>query len=241
MGRKIIFRKFIEAKELVEATLRSKEFYDEDNTLVRKQYSALKEIYDYIKTDETWAGKQSRRKVIIFIKNRGNYEKTRDEIGSKSRNSIEVSMSYLSKKLSIKIGDNTIELLMEGRVEEAMIQFHTGTGKLNPTDYIIEGLLNLLPEPEKSYKTLEECKRELRLLLTLTKFNLEKVKKSYDTNHFSYLMYILTSTDIVVSEERKVLYQLLNGEFSRNAEGEVTDLNEQIAVAIETLSANGFR
>lgn len=124
---KLIFRKFIEAKERVEASLRRKELFGEDYSLETKQLCALKQIYEYMRDDETWAGqKRSRRKAMIFLKHHCSYEKTRDELNASSKNSVEVSMSYLSKKLENKIGINTINLITEGKVDEAIIQFETG-------------------------------------------------------------------------------------------------------------------
>ncbi|MFG6497280.1 hypothetical protein P8610_18095 [Fictibacillus sp. UD] len=234
MANKLVFRKFVEAREHIEAIQRCKEFYGEDDSLEKKQLSALKEIFDYIKNDETWVGQEkSRKKAILFIKNRCNYGKTKDELGAKSKNSVEASMSYLSKKLEGKVGASTIELILEGKVDEAMIQFRAGTGKLNPSDFIIDGLLNLLPLSNKLHANLEECKKEIKFLLTLTKANLEKHTNLYNKHNLSYLLFVLTSTDSVVAHERKVLYQLLRGDFSKNANGDSLDLNSQITKAFE--------
>lgn len=242
MANKLLFRKLVEAREHVESTFRSKEFYGEDDSLEKKQLSALKEIYHYIMNDETWAGQErSRGKAITFIKNRCHYEKTRKELGAKSRNSVEASMSYLSKKLEAKIGVNTIDLIIQGKVEEALTQFRTGTGKLNPSDYIVEGLLDLLPKSNNSHAILEDCKREIKFLLAFTKFNLERLVALHKGDNFSYLKYILTSTDMVVANERKVLYQLLKGEFSKNIEGSSLDINSQIEKAFKALSDDDFR
>lgn len=234
MANKLIFRKYVEAREHVEESLRSKEFYGEDDSLEKKQLSALKEILDYIKNDETWAGQErSRRKAIVFIKNFCSYEKTKAELGAKSKNSVEASMSYLSKKLEKKVGASTIDLILEGKVDEAMIQFRAGTGKLNPADYIIEGLLDLLPIVDNPYSTLEKCEKEIKFLLAFSKFYLAEVTTSLNKENLSFLMYVLTSTDRVVANERKILYQLFNGDFSKNIDGGSLDLKSQIAKAIE--------
>jgi hypothetical protein len=241
MANKLFFRKYVEAREHIEVSLRSKEYYGEDDSLEKKKLSALKEIFDYIKNDETWAGQEkSRKKAIIFMKNRCNYGKTKDELGAKSKNSVEASMSYLSKKIENKVGASTIELILEGKVDEAMIQFRAGTGKLNPSDYIIDGLFELLPIEGKPHSTLENCAKEIKFLLTFTKSFLAKICSSYNKDNLSYLMYILTSTDRVVADERKILYQLLNGDFSLNVEGPL-DLNSQIAMALKEFQAKGFK
>lgn len=242
MANKLVFRKLVEARELVEAVLRNKEFYGEDDSLEKKQLLALKVIFDYIKDDETWTGqKRSRRKAIIFIKNRCNYVKTKEELGAKSKNSVEASMSYLSKKLEAKIGANTIDLIMQGKIEEAMTQFQTGTGRFNLSDYIVEGLLDLLPKTRGTNVTLEDCKKELRFLLTFSKFNLERLIALHNEGNFSYIQHILTSTDISVADERKVLYQLLSGEFSKSDDGSSLDINSQIKMAFEQQLADSFR
>jgi hypothetical protein len=242
MANKLFFRKYVEVRERVEASQRSKEFYGEDDSLEKKQLSALKEIFDFIKNDESWAGQErSRRKAIVFIKNLCSYEKTKAELGAKSKNSVEASMSYLSKKLEKKVGASTIDLILEGKVDEAMIQFRAGTGKLNPADYIIEGLVDLLPKSYNTHCKLDECRKEIKLLLTFTKSHLAKLFISYNSDNLSYLMYVLTSTDKVVADERKLLYQLLNGEFSKDADGGSLDLNSQIVKAFEEFLTKGFR
>lgn len=236
---KLIFRKFIEAKERVEASLRRKELSGEDYSLETKQLCALKQIYEYMRDDETWAvQKRSRRKAMIFLKHHCSYEKTRDELNASSKNSIEVSMSYLSKKLENKIGINTINLITEGKVDEAIIQFETGTGKLNPEKYVIKGLIDLLPPPVHSHTTLSTCEKELKFLLVFTTNHLKELAAKYNQENLSYLMYVLTSMDRAVTNDRRVLYQLLMGDFSRDASGKSLDINTQIAMALEKYSKN---
>lgn len=233
MASKLIFRKLIEAEEQIQASLRSKEFSSEDDSLEKKQLSALRMIFNYT-NNETWAVQErSRRKAMIFMKNHCNYERTRDELHAKSKNSVEASMSYLSKKLEAKIGASTIDLILEGRVDEAMIQFHVRTGKLNPAEYLIEGLFDLLPTPNNFNIKLETCEKEIKFILIFAKKHLADLAAKYNNDNLSHLMYILTSTDSFVANERKVLYQLLNGEFSRDARDESVELNVQIAIALE--------
>lgn len=230
---KLIFRKFMEAKERVEASLRRKELSSEDFSLETKQLCALREILHYVKNERWISQERSRKKAIIFLNNNCSYEATRKDLNASSKNSIEVSMSYLSKKLESKIGKNTIELIMEGRLDEARIQFETGTGKLNPRDYLIEGFLNLLPPPVHSHTSLSTCEKELKFLLVFTINHLTELAAKYNQENLSYLMYVLTSTDRGIANDRRVLYQLLKGEYSRDASGESLNLNSQIAMALE--------
>lgn len=235
---KLIFRKFMEAKERVETSLRRKESSNDDISLETKQLCALREIFHYVKNERWISQERSKRKALVFLKNHCSYEKTRDELNASSKNSLEVSLSYLSKKLEAKIGKNTIELIMEGRLDEARIQFETGTGKLNPRGYLIEGFTNLLPPPVHSHSTLLTCEREIKLLLAFTLNHLTGLAAKYNQENLSYLMYVLTSTDRGLANDRRVLYQLLKGEYSRDASGESLNLNSQIAMALEEYSKN---
>ncbi|MGE7751585.1 hypothetical protein [Lysinibacillus fusiformis] len=230
---KLIFRKLIEAKEQIEASLRRKELSSEDFSLETKQLCALREIFHYVKNERWISQERSKRKALVFLKNHCSYEKTRDELNATSKNSLEVSLSYISKKLESRIGKNTIELIMEGRLDEARIQFETGTGKLNPRDYLIEGFFNLLPPPVHSHTSLSTCEKELKFLLVFTINHLMELAVKYNQENLSYLMYVLTSMDRAIAEERRVLYQLLKGEYSRDASGESLNLNSQIAMALE--------
>lgn len=230
---KLIFRKYIEAKEQIEASLRRKELSGEDFSLETKQLCALREIFYYIKNESWVSQERTRRKAIIFLKHHCSYEKTRDELNASSKNSIEVSMSTLSKRLEAKIGSNTIDLILEGKIDEAKIQFQACTGMLNPKDYVIEGLIDLLPPPVHSHTTLSKCEKELKLLLVFTQNHLTELAAKYNQENLSYLMYVLTSTDRAIANDRRVLYQLLKGEYSRDPSGESLNLNSQIAMALE--------
>lgn len=234
MANKLIFRRLTAAREQLEATLRRKCLLDEDDALEREQLLALREIYDYIAHDETWVSQaKSRRKAITFLKNHCNYEKTREELHAKSRNSVEVSMSYLAKKLETKIGTSTIDLILEGKVQEAMVQFRTGTGHLNPREYLIEGLFDLLPSPINTPISFIACEKEIKFLLIFGKNHLVELASKYSQDHLAYLVYILTSTDRVVADERRILYQLLKGEFNNKEQAGAIGINEQIDKAFK--------
>lgn len=239
MAGKLIFRRLIAAKEQLEATINRKFLLDEDDTLERKQLSALREIYDYIAHDETWVTQsKSRRKAITFLKNHCNYEKTRAELNAKSKNSVEVSISYLAKKLEAKIGASTIDLILEGKVEEAMIQFRTGTGQLNPSEYLIEGVFDLLPPPVHTPTDFMACEKEIKFLLIFARNHLVELTTKYNQEHLSYLLYVLTSTDRAVANERRIMYQLLNGEFNEQADS--FSLNTQIEKAFKEYAHVSF-
>ncbi|AYV72910.1 hypothetical protein M1D49_00330 [Bacillus sp. PK3-056] len=150
-------------------------------------------------------------------------------------------MNYLSKKIEKKVGASTIDLILEGKVDEAMIQFRAGTGKLNPAVYLLDGLFDLLPKADKPHANLEECEKEIKFLLTFTKSYLARISSLYNKGNLSYLLYVMTSTDRVVADERKILYQLLKGDFSKDVDGSSLDLNTQIAKAYEGFLSQGFR
>lgn len=236
MANKLIFRKLVETREQIETVLRKKDFYGENDLLEQKQIAALKEIFNYIKDDETWTNqKRSRMRAISFIRNRCNYEKTKEELGAASKNSVEASMSYLSKKLEAKIGINTIDLIAQGKVEEAMIQFRIGTGRLNPSDRIVAGILELIPDTKNQDVILEDCKKEIRFLLTFSKFNLIRLISLHNKENFSFLRHILTSSDSSVANERKLLYDLLGGKFCENENGNALNIKQQIEMLFEQL------
>ncbi|ERN51624.1 hypothetical protein [Alkalihalophilus marmarensis] len=233
MANKTIFRQYVEARELIEDRIRLKEFHGEDDYIERHQLALLKMIFKYIKDDDSWTKQaRSREKAIIFIRSSCNYTKTKEEIGAKSKNSVEASVSYLSKKLANKIGADTIDLIVRGKIEEALTQFHICTGKVLPSNYMLKEFLELLPQPKWANLSLAECKKEIKLLLIFSKVHIERRLGQYNEEKLAYIMYILTSNDHMLYEERKVILQLLSGDVDKGEQGKPYDFQRQIQDAI---------
>lgn len=237
----LIFRRVSRAVKEVQANLKDKNlFSEEERQLEQKKLDALMLIVDFIIKQEYLSHQKSKERLSFFLKNKFDYEKTRLHFNT-SKNSIEASVSYIGKKLENLIGPNTINMILEGRVDEALTQFYIGTGQVKTDEWFIEGVKSYFPTPNKDVTlSLPDCKEEIHLLGVFTKLHLEGLVNSYDHNKLAYLLYILNSTDEKVADERQVLFRLLKGVYSKGEDGEFLNLKIQVSKAIEDLQSQNI-
>ncbi|WP_096202929.1 hypothetical protein [Bacillus sp. FJAT-45350] len=239
----LIFRKVARAVKEVQGNLNDQNLYNEDERqLEQKKLDALMLIVDFINKQEYLSHQKSKERLKYFLKNKLDYEKARLHFNT-SKNSIEASVSYIGKKLEKLIGLDTIDMILEGRIDEALTQFHIGTGKVKTSDWFIEGVHNYLPEPKKDILlSFEDCQEEITLLGMFSHFYLEDLFKLYNADKLSHLLYVLNSTDAKIADEREILCRLINGDFSRkNADADVLKMSVQVKKAIKELqSKNPF-
>jgi hypothetical protein len=218
MGRIVIFRRIVEEINQLNDSIMEKEFSNQDTGLDKKKKEALLTILRYAIDEKwKWTGRKSKAKILTFITSGCDYTETANCFNAKSVNSIEVTISNLGKKFEKVIGVHTIDLLLEGHVEEAMITARTGIGDIDLESYFLAGFTEFLPNTSQKKKALfkiEDCKKELLLFAHFTKHNVEKYLKGYSQEKLSYLINILTSTDKSVSVERQVLNQLFSGAYN---------------------------
>lgn len=231
---KLIFTKIYASLSDVVTEIKEKSLRGQDVEDCEKKKQALVRVLKYALQDDSWLShKTSREKVRYFIHIGCDYDRTMEYFQAKSRNSVESSMSVFGKKFAEAIGVDTVDLILNGRVEEAMKQFNQMTQKVDSSDIYLKGVLKLLPKPEKKYFPFEDCKEELKLLRLLTTSFMEQHTKQFAEEKVAFLLYVLASSEKGMGKERSVLQDLLKGEYSQDNFGNILTLNEQVSKAIE--------
>lgn len=231
---KLIFTKIYDSLSDVVMEIKERSLKGQDVEDCEKKKQALVRVLKHALQDDSWLShKTSREKVRYFIHNGCDYDKTMEHFKAKSRNSVESSMSVFGKKFAEAIGVDTVDLIVNGFVEEAMKQFDQMTQKVDSSDIYLKGVSKLLPKPKNKYFLLEDCKEELKLLRLLTTSFLEQHTKRFDEEKIAYLLYVLVSSEKGVGKERSVLQDLLKGEYSQDTKGNSLTLNEQVSRTIE--------
>ncbi|MED3767661.1 hypothetical protein P4538_13295, partial [Geobacillus stearothermophilus] len=86
-----------------------------------RKLNALMEIVSYVKSLAWLKQSQAKEKMRFLIKTKFNYERTKKEFNISSINAVEVFVSYANKKLLEKIGKDTVDLILRGEVDSAMV------------------------------------------------------------------------------------------------------------------------
>lgn len=206
----IVFKKVERAINEVKANLTLYKENDDKRMLELKKLQALYEILDYIKSFSWLSHQSSKEKVKTFLKCNYNYRKASEILGI-PLHSLETSICYASKSLERKLGQNTIELILDGDINSAMLQFKVGTNSISISNLFCEGIIDMLPKPKKDNTlSLHDCANEIKFLNHITKLSLQKIIKSMDRAKLSYLLYLLTSSDAQYAYERNLLYKYIN-------------------------------
>lgn len=231
---KLIFTKLYDSLSDIVFQIKEKTLLGENTELEEKQKNALLRLLKFALEDDSWLShKTSKEKVRFFIKSGCNYGKTQEYFQTRTRNSIESSMSTFGKKFEIAIGPNTFDLILDGQVSEAMKQFKIAKNKSEVSDLYSSELLSFLPNPEKHPFSLEECIKELRILKSLTVTYQEQLIKKGDVRKLAFLIYLLNSTEKEFMKEHTVLQEFFNEQFSLDQEGHYLKINDQLSKAFE--------
>lgn len=204
--------------------------------LVIEQYNALMEIVSYINSLKWLNQERTKKKMSFFIKSKFNYKATFEEFGT-SLNAIEVFVSEGQKKLKKKIGENTIDMILQGEVETAMIQFNlrTKSKRISP-ELFLPGIAQLLPEPKMNkFFLVSELQKELLLLVNLSPFCVNRFLKKIDVEKLAHLLYIITIED-GQSLERNEIISLLKGDYAEK-DGEQIAVKKQIDNVIRNINS----
>lgn len=157
-----------------------------------------------------------------YIKNFNNEYIEYEEKCEKVYNTAKVSISYANQKLIDKVGRNTIELILEGRIEEARATFYFRTGQLKLRNFILDSALAEVPDAEYMTINIDECEKELLFLRYYSQTLLEARAEDLDKDKLAYLRYIIEGDNPKLSETRLIILETIKGKMK------VKDCIEQI-------------
>lgn len=209
---KTLFRELRDALVEVRKNLEVYKNDDKYRLLEQEKLDALEEIYAYVFACHWLTHKSAKEKVQDFLKSDLNYQKTADKHGVKL-NAMQVSISSSNKIIRAKVGNTTIEKILEGYVSPAMVHFRVSTAKLNIMSLVSKDLVGMLPDADLDIAiTASDCKKELSLLELFSYARINRLIGQVDDKKLSFLRYILESEDEDYTYERQLILNFLEGD-----------------------------
>lgn len=175
--------------------------YDDRNTVISKSKKLsiiLSEILNYIFEGNYIRNEKVREKFLYVIKSMGK-EKDIEIKAAIKFNCSDRSIQMIVEKYSLVIEDiclKSMELIDEGKVEKAIVEFRSKSNSLDINKVLTSGVLKLLPYPEENesinYKAL--IKIAIKFILYCKSFIEEEVDK-IGVSKISSVLYSLTYDD----------------------------------------------
>jgi hypothetical protein len=256
----MIFPKKLEnAIKQVKAGLPKDELFSGKRLPDQDKLDILMEIVQYVKKMDYIKSQSVKEKFAIFLRSKYNYETTGAKF-NKKRNTIEVMVMRVSNQLESLVGKETIEMILDGKVSEAMKIFRTGTVNEPSLSYFLPDILKFLPEPKfEMFYSLEECKAELNILGLLTRHGSKQFLENYDQRKLAHILYILSlnpkrlgadigdtmqgyfdeghTSHIKITDERDALIRFFNGEFDSSENSDSVRMKDQVDKAIQMIQS----
>lgn len=211
MSSRTIFKSLENALKAILIEERKVDRTDKDRAnLLQQQKSLLKEIADYINTYNWLKHQESKERIRFFLKNKYSYEEYCNNFDT-TYEAAKVSVSYANQKAIEKVGKKTIDLVLEGKIDEARASFYFRSGQLKLRNYIIDSAIPNIPEAEFMSVDIAECKNELSFLRLYSQAMLDIRVELIEKEKLAYLRYILEGDNPKLAEERLYLLELLQG------------------------------
>lgn len=214
----LIFKKLSNAVKETNTKLAMYKDGSTDKEVEYRKQAALDELVKYTKSYAWMKRRDAIEKVQAVLKSKYDYKLVSEHFHVSS-NSLQVTMSYASKLLEDKIGANTIDLILIGEIDNAMLQFRAGAGVVSLDALLVSGVTAMLPKTEKSlYLSVVGCEEELNFIRGLTVVKVAKELSGLDSSKLAFLRYILGSSDSRYARERGVVLNYISGNISNFAD-----------------------
>jgi hypothetical protein len=208
----IVFRRLTNEFESVRYSLAQNDYSEDTGNLLNAKLDVLTQISTYLHSYSWLKHKTSKERVKAFIASEYNYQACAEQLDVASLTAFQTSIWYAAKQFEAKIGKKTIDLISEGKTDEALIQFNTGTGLLGLVSLLPSEVAELFPDSKIDVLlTLSECTVELEFLKRIALNTLRKELLSVSKLKLRHLRYILESTDVRYAKHRSEIYKYLLG------------------------------
>lgn len=190
---------------------------DDKETLLdlKRRLKILLEVAEYVDSCE-WLTKQDAKEKITKIRaSKYNYKLIREELNL-TEDAIKSFMKYCIRKVKDKVGDNTVELILEGDLRVAAVQFYTLSGRYKLQDLIMLEVYKELPESRFNPDTLLNCRKEIEFLLDYSNAEFKRRYEELDKDKLEFVRYIIEKNTPKYSEEKYKLVGLLLGQTDRD-------------------------
>lgn len=221
MAAVIVYRRIELEIVRVKKALVKRDLDDQTRKNFSDQLDLLQEIKAYLHSFVWLRNKKTKERVKTFIELKYSYEDSVYRLNEESLTAFQTSMWYTAKKFEELIGTSTLDLISDGRIDDAVRQFHISIGKLNLSSVLLSGVSPLLPEQDSTYPIwIADCLRELKVLANLSSNKVESVLSTLDETKVAFLRYVLEGTDIRYLRHREVIYEFLSnpGNIKENAD-----------------------
>ncbi|MGJ9382845.1 hypothetical protein [Salipaludibacillus sp. CF4.18] len=207
---------------------------EEARALEHQKFNALMEIVTYVNSLSWLKQKNAKEKLRFLLKTKFDKDNAAVEFNT-TKNAIEVSLSRSQKILSKRIGNDTIRLILAGKVDQAMAKLRESTNQGGQNnELILNGVFEFLPKSEKGAFLIEECGRELYLLGRLSRFNIKKNIGLVNQKKLAHVLYIMSRSDERTADIKETLTSFLEGDFA-DVEGSQISVKDQVGMVFETL------
>lgn len=235
--------------------------FSDTTQIQQSKLDALMEIVNFVKQMNYIKSPRVKEKFSFFLRSKYDYQETATHFGT-SRNSIDVMVLRVSRQLESLIGKDTIEMILQDKVSEALRIFRSGLLNESIKGVFLPEAAKYLPEPKyRMFSSLEECSSEIRFLNVLTEHGMKNTIEECDQEKLAHILYLISDNskkmidgagdDKVlqsyfenghhsrekVAIERQALLKLFNGEFSMTDIGEPVSNKYQVEKAINEVQS----
>lgn len=186
-----------------------------DRDINIRKYKALKEILNFV-LDMKYIEPKLRDKVLFYLGTEGKentrINKTASQFKCTSR-SVQILLEMTSSKAYEAIGKNTINLIMDGDIDTAVLNFkYNSTSKIDTSKLFIKGVERILPPADKGENiNVNDCLKELIFLGMISTEKIKQELETLDKSKLSFILYLLNNNDNEYLDEKKMIIDYLTG------------------------------
>lgn len=190
---------------------KSSKYEQEVKDIIKEQKKLIEEMVEYVRSFDWIKHEKTKERVRVYTKARFDYSIMCEQLDI-PYDAAKSTISYINSELKKKLGETTLNLLMEGRVEDARLIFYFSSKKMRVDDFMLDCSMKAVPEPSFMTLSLSECAKELRYLQAFSKAHFEKWQNVIDKDKMAYIQYIMISDNPRFSEDKRGIVKLLKGE-----------------------------
>jgi hypothetical protein len=191
-----------------------------ENALEQAKQAALWEILKYVYDLSYISNEKVKGKVIDYIKITTEYKKVNGykfvaELHSVTDKAVRQDVDKANEEALKRIGKDTIDLIMQGKVEEGLAAFKEGIRIKYPHEVLLKGVNSLLGEVKDNGEIKSiDCLDVLCYLKSITKKSIKSTVINLGTDRVSFVKYILENNDAKYAELKQLFFEYLDNKTS---------------------------
>ena len=229
MGRsRMIFKDLENCIKDLRVSVKTVDLHDKDSLRLEKtKLTALLKVAEYVDSCD-WLVKEEAKEKLRFIRaSKYNYKLVQQELNL-TEDAVKSFMKYCIARLKDKIGETTIDLIMDGNIRVGIVQFETLRGTYSMESMFNPDVLDKLPKSDFNPDVLLNCKKEISFLFDYSKEEMQKRYEDLDKDKLAFIRYILEKNTPKFTEDKYDLVRLFTGngggkeEYFKNLEDKST-------------------